>query len=384
MARSAADEVRRIVASTLSDGFNSNNIPGLTTTPTITQNPTRRIDEDLWIEVISAGENEVDGDFVAQPYEYLVYVSVITKAGSYGGGQRQSDAVIREFKRLLRFKTGFPDLTGVGYSIYKMTTDPVVSDIYRLGGSNFYKSVMPLLVSAEFVGVSAAEDPIQLPIFTYTGWGVEPTGTRIVTGDAGDINTQLTGYASPNRGWTFLPPATVELPIGGDGTLVNGVLTVGAADGNIDLAVDLNYEFASNSALTTTLNTTHAWARVNPLRFGAIATTGTPVFVDDATANIGLDNITDFVGTNRTIDIARLTEAEIDEHTIELTYTVGDHAYIMYPSGLPDLTALRQTRFNNVDILNRFNSPVTVGAYKIYVTNAVLNFNQTVNLRLEF
>lgn len=296
-------------------------------------------------------------------------VNILDNGNRFGGIQLiGGDAIVDEIVRHLDVEpSSYIDLTSMGYNVYTQTIQDIVSYPSEERGATYWISNIVLLVNAEFLGIAAGQLPVQLPMFTFANFAVNPVGMNIANHDAGTITTQLTGYSSPNNGFNFVD-ATVSLAAGADGTLVGNVLTIDSDDTTFGLITNLNYASAQDATVTETLSRVNIWNRVNPIRFGSL--NEAPIFTDDNTNVTGIRNLASFTDTNRDINLGVVNP---NGQTIRINAAANDFLYIMYDENQPDLTNIEQSAQGlRVNIQGLFDSPYTVGGYKVYRTTNAL------------
>lgn len=301
--RTATDLIRRAMFTTLRSSFEHQHVRGLTQDPTFTQNPQRSTPEP-YIYMHSIGEVEVDHTFENASLEYQLRVEAVVRYRSLRGGEAQAQEIISECKRILRTFNTYPSLVDDGYYIYKTTTGDTTTLNFKEKGANYVKVVMPLFVTARFSGLPQSRQPVQLAMFTYQAFMFPPTGTDRVLEfqDMGEIiGAPVENYPRSN-GWR---PTAVRYSLDptSDGTITGSTITVASGDSNIRIVTDIDYEFISDTSITTTLEVTDLFTRERSLRIGVISTTAPDVSVIntdilhgtlspdgyDATWNVGAD-----------------------------------------------------------------------------------------------
>ena len=234
-----ASEIRRGVYLKVRDEFNHANVIGLSSNPPITQRATHRL-EDPFIYIWSESQLETDIRKDGESYEYAVRVEVSTKANSNQGGQQQSDQMAAEIYRIFDVPTSeYPDITDKGYSIYIIKFAETASFVEEVRGGTYFRKVITLLVTAEFVGFDGSSIPVQLTNYTYNNWRYTPTVFNIERYDTGTI-IPVTTYPNLPSGWDFIN-STFNIGTGAQGTLDNGIYTLASTDDPVALDSTLNY-----------------------------------------------------------------------------------------------------------------------------------------------
>lgn len=117
----------------------------------------------------------------------------------------------------------------------------------------------------------------------------------------------------------------------------------------------------SNFAAARPISSTTTFEKVRSLRYGTSAqasfTYNELLDIEAWDASLG--------GTIGTIDKGRNTQIEINNTTINITWTGLLYQYVIYDATLPDLTSFEVAGNNYI---GAFESPVTVGGYKIWRT----------------
>lgn len=117
----------------------------------------------------------------------------------------------------------------------------------------------------------------------------------------------------------------------------------------------------SNFAAARPVSSVTTFEKVKSLRYGTSAnasfTYNQLLDIEAWDASLG--------GTIGTIDKGRNTQVEINNTTINITWTGLLYQYVIYDASLPDLTSFEVAGNNYI---GAFESPVTVGGYKIWRT----------------
>ena len=364
--RSSADEIRAAIATTIRNNFDYRNVRGLTENPTVTQNPTRQTQEP-YIYVYSVGQVEIDSTKDDTPFQYHVAIEVTLRYNSYRGGQRQGEEIMNEVFSYVRGKNAseYPDLTQYGFNVYNTTTGDTVEFTDRLRGANYYKVVTALYITASFTGQEVQVQPIQAPDFTYSGFSYTPISNNIERYDAGNIVPAQT-YTSPNNGWSF-DTVDYSLPASAEGVYDGTNYTLTATNEPVAIDSTINYELVNDDTITTTLDTTTSWSRVDSIRYGAIpADAGLqPTFPDDTSTTYGLRLL-----SNWNVDYG-----VTDPQNVTITFNADKDQYAYIVVSVNDVLAgirdsLGTNNINNFDV-------VTVGQYRYYISKTPILFDNS-------
>lgn len=370
MARNASKQIKTGIVRKLKAGVQHTAIEGADATllqRIIQTRPTPGTIEP-YIYVRADESEEVQVTKTASSTDYFLSIECVSKANHNASAQVTLDGMVDEVSRVLDVETDdYIDVDDSNLCIQIQNVDSVFRTESEEKGATYFKATITVMIRAQFVGQTIANQPIQAPIFTYQNWVIPPTTFFTERHDAGSITTQLTGYDSPNLGWNFVDGSAVIAP-GANGSIVGNVYTIGNTPGeDIRLNVALNYELATDDTTTFTLSTNNAWPRIRSVRYG---TSTAQSFTDNDAAVSGLQNLADFIGDDRTI--VNGTDNP-NGQSFTITGVAGDYMYIIYDANFPDLTSIMQN-LRTTDITNRFAAPVTVGGFKIYVANDPLSF----------
>ena len=238
MAGNAA-EIRRGVYLKIRDEFNFNNVTGLSSLPPITQRATHKL-EDPFIYIWSESQIEQDITKNGESYEYAVRIEISTKANSNRGGQLQSDQMAGEIYRIFDVQPDqYPDIRDKGYNIYIVKFAETASFVEEVRGGTYFRKVITLLVTADFVGFDGTSIPVQNTSYSFNDWRYLPTTLQLERYDAGTIIPQTT-YPNLSSGWDFID-STFTIAAGAQGTFTNDIYTLGSTDEPVALASTLNY-----------------------------------------------------------------------------------------------------------------------------------------------
>ena len=241
-----ASEIRRGIYLKVRDEFNHNNVIGLSATPPITQRATHRL-EDPFIYIWSESQIETNKTKTDESYQYAVRVEVSTKANSNQGGQQQSDQMAAEIYRIFDVSTDqYPNITNRGYNIYIIEFAETASFVEEVRGGTYFRKVITILATANFVGFDGTDIPAQLTDYTYNNWTYTPTTFDIERYDNGTI-IPVTTYPSLPSGWNFVD-SVFSIGAGAGGTFANDIYTVGSDDDPVALASTLNYDRTEGGA----------------------------------------------------------------------------------------------------------------------------------------
>ena len=189
---------------------------------------------------------------------------------------------------------------------------------------------------------------------------------QIEFGDAGTI-TGATTYPSGNAGWNF-NTVSYALTQGSQGVLADNVLTVAVGDSPIGIAATLNYQFSTDSTVTTSITDTDLFPRIRSLRFGSSSNTS---FTQPELAVLSDFNI----------DYGRTDLADVD---IALEQTAGEHLYIIQDAGDPHITFIANTSrkdSSGANFIDQFTI-TTVNGYRIYIRDAASTITGTNNITI--
>ena len=368
-----ASEIRRGIYLKVRDEFNHNNVVGLSNTPPITQRATHRLD-DPFIYIWSESQLEINKTKTDESYQYAVRIEVSTKANSNQGGQLQSDQMAAEIYRIFDVSTDqYPDITSRGYRIYILEFDETASFVEEVRGGTYFRKVITILATANFVGFDGTDIPEQLTEYNYNNWRFTPTTLNLERYDTGTI-IPVTNYSNLPSGWNFVD-SVFNIGTGAQGTFANDIYTVGSDDEPVALASTLNY--TRNTDNYALMGTTE-WNRIGSLRYGVVEGNTQPVFTDDTAASTGIRELSNFESSNDTIRFG--AENPIGE-TITFDGVEGQWMYLIIDKSQANLTGLIDS-FNE-DNLNFFEDPVVVGEYKVYVQKRALSYTNTLTFTIQ-
>ena len=363
--RSGMDEIKRSIAKHLRTNFDYTKINGLTQQPAITQNPTRQTQTPR-IYIYANGQIEIDTSKADVPIEYTVNVEVLVKYNSYRGGNRQAHQMLDEIIGSLRGLRSSDYPTVDGYNIYRIQFGEIVDFKFIEEGQNYYKVICPFHISATQDAVPSTTQPMQAAEFTYSGFTFAPTSTNIERWDSGNI-VPATTYPSNNNGWNF-ETVTYTVATGADGTYSDGNYTIDSDDTTLGITSTINYTNDIDNTITTSLNATTNFDRIDSLRYGAINAQGgsQPTLTDDDATGYGLRNL-----ANWNVDFGVVVPHQA---TITMTANAGQYLYLIVDHE-DTVTHLIDTLGTN-NITN-FTSSI-VGDYKIYLSvNPIYYDNST-------
>ncbi len=363
--RSGSDEVRRAITTAIRDGFQHDRVPGLDTTPSITQNPTRQTTEP-YIYIYSLTESEIDVTKEDSSREYVVSVEVCLRYRSYIGGQRQANRIVDEILSVIRGfgVADYPDISDAGYRIYRITSGEIETQIQKDRGANYYKAIFELFVTAEHIGIPDEVLPIQTPGFTYSDWMFTPVNNNIERWDSGNI-IPTTTYPSSNNGWDFID-ASFSISSGDGGTYDGTTYAITSGVDDIGMDSTLRYELNADTTERTSIQQSVSWNRIDSIRYGSIVpvTPGTlPILTDDTADTYGLRDL-----TNWNIEFGTVTP---HNETIVITGDSNEYVYIIVDSGVT-LSQIRNAIGQNT--IAQWDVE-TVGNYKIYINNQPIVFD---------
>ena len=365
--RSGADYVRRAVANSIKTGFDHTNVPGLAEAPSITQNPTRQTQEP-YIYVYSVDSTEVDVTKVEASKEYTVNVEVCIRYRSRIGGQRQANRILDEVLSIVRGFgiADYPDLSSVGYNIYKIASGTINNITFKERGANYYKVICPIFVTAQWVGLPQQTLPVQDPQFTYSGWEFAPVNGLLEFYDSGTITPELT-YPS-NNGWNFVNAEYTKPPTA-SGTFAANVYTLSASDNFAELDSTINYALGVDTSMTTALTANTDFTRIRSLRFGSRVSDS---FTNDAVATTGIQNLANWEGTKQFIQYGN--QNPIGDQVVFSNAAAGDRLYFMYDANQPALKVIENMAQPGGNDIALFSSQI-LGGWRIYHQTSPLLFD---------
>ena len=356
------DEVKASIARHIRTNFDYTKVNGLTSTPAITQNPTRQTQTPR-IYVYANGQLEIDSTKEGIPIEYTVNVEILIGYNSYRGGNRQAHQMLDEIIGSLRgLKTSdYPEVNG--YGIYRIQFGQIEDFRFIEDGQNYYKVICPFHISATQNEIPDQVLPIQDPSFTYSDWLFTPVNNNIERYDTGNI-IPATTYPSGNQGWNFVD-ANYSISSGAGGTLSSNTYNLLPGVEPIALDSTLRYSLDVDPTETTSLVKTTGWRLIDSIRYGAKQGVGTlaPVFTDDVQADFGL----------RLLSNWNIEYGTVHPHneTVTVTGNSDEWVYIIIDEGVT-LTQIKNEIGQNV--ISQF-TVTTVGDYKIYLNTQRIIFD---------
>ena len=283
------------------------------------------------------------------------------------------DAIVDEILRILDTEpSDYINLETEGYNNYIQNVDLINKGTRELKGGTFFYADMELSFTMDFIGTPVTRQPIQSPNFTFNGFFFTPTNNNIELYDSGAI-VPATTYPSDNRGWDFTS-TTFSLAQGARGTINGPNYVVGETDSPLGLDVAINYEFATDTSVTTTLNSSTAFNRIRSLRWGVVNTN--TAFTDDTSVTTGLRDLSQWHQGERQMMFGTVNPSG---HTITFNRTIGDYMYVVIDEQF-NPTIFRENVFNE-NILGQFNQ-MTIGGYRVYIFDREANFNDTITLTI--
>jgi len=205
-----------------------------------------------------------------------------------------------------------------------------------------------------------SKSPPAIPTIAYTpNVQLGAASNEIELGATGSIT--FVESAGAANGWVFVP-----------GTLTTNVpspIIVTESDTS-DILISASAAYSSSGVdgsdndpaeTTSVTSATKTYSRIRSLRYGTSAnasfTYNELLDIESWDASLG--------GTIGTIDKGKNTQVEINNTTINITWTGLLYQYVIYDASLPDLTSFEVAGNNYI---GAFESPVTVGGYKIWRT----------------
>ena len=366
----ASLQLRRYVTRAILNGFDHTSVTGLTQDPVITQTITSRTPEP-YIYVREVQNEEINETKGSARINHSVEVEVKLKYGNQRGDHDQRDQIVAEVTDIVDRLEG-DNLPGDDHNIYIIERDTVIKNDFELRGARYFVAIIPFSIRVQYIGAPSTRPPVQRSLYTYSGFQFNPKADlRLERYDAGTI-TPATTYPTPNAGWDFVNVTTLLDPAS-QGTLAAGVVTVGADDAPILINNSLNYALTLDSTVLETVNNMDRFDRIVSLRYGAApANSGTkPAFSDDSVVNFGLRRLQNWQGPRRFIDT---DNSSVNNTTVNISVEAGEYIYIVLDSAHPDLTAITENVFNQ-DVLDIFDAPVTIGAFKYYIQTTAQPFS---------
>ena len=361
--RSGADEIRAGIARQIRQDFDFTNVNGLVTTPTITQNHTRRTSSPC-VYIYPAGQFEVDNTKDSVTFDYAINCEVRLRYDRYRGGKRQAEQIADEITSSVRGlnRSDYPVING--YQIYRVVVSDIITNTDKVQGADWIQIIVSLTVRASEVPVPAQLQPVQAAIFAYSDFDYTPTNNRIERYDSGII-TPSTTYPSNNNGWNFLD-ASYSVAAGAVGGFTGGEYTVPNGGSPVALDSSLRYALDSDATEMTTLTGTTNWTLIDSIRYGAITPTAPnvlPTLTDDNAATYGLRNL-----DNWNIEYGTTNP---HNETVTITGETDQYIYFIVDSDVT-LTQIRNEVGQNA--IGLFDVS-TVGDYKIYIHTQPIVFN---------
>ena len=359
--------------------FDRTGIPGITEDPLVLVELPNPGDIEPYIYINCFDSEEVHITKSGSSRMYMMHVQVVCRSQHNASAEQQRDQIMDQIAQIIDTDTdNYIDIDNEGFNVYIQNITDMGGYTSEERGATYWIGNITCEITASAVVLSTANDPVQAPEFTYAGFEVTPTSATIEAGDAGTI-TVTDMYASDNMGWDWVSTQVVQ-PFGADGSLSSNVYTIGAADENIQLGVNINYEFITDTSSTTQLSTTHRWTRRRSLRFGSIAADGgaRPTFTADTADTYGVDLLSNWTGDNQSVMIGTI---DPDDADITIEGQQGEYIYIMYDADEGNLASIRQDLFD-ADITSRFEAPITVGNYVYYISSDPLTYTGDIAVTL--
>ena len=358
--RIGISEIKTAVTRKLRTDFNHTTVTGLTQDPLIIQDrPINSVDEP-YVYIYEEDTIEVQKTKNSSSTDYFIIAQVVVRTTQSDDANVIRDGIVDEITRIVDTdEDNYIQIDNQGYNVYIQNVDSVTAfGPYDEDGATYFQANMTLQFRADFIGVPSTRNPIQAPIYTFADFTFPPTSNRVEVSDAGTI-TGATTYASANQGWDYVS-VMYALISGGQGSLTDNVLTVGAADSPLGLTSTINYRFSSDNTITTSLTANTNFRRIRSLRFGS--TTNTSFSAAE------LANLANFQGTNRTF---RYGVENPSGQQISLEGNAGERFYIIFDN--------THTINTITDVLGGNNrgafTLTTVNGYSILLQTNPLVFN---------
>lgn len=255
--------------------------------------------------------------------------------------------------------------TGTNFSISPTTTGSVS---YRLEVTSSNPADNSTSISTATDSETLSKSNPTSPTIAYTpDVQLGATSDEIELGATGSISfTPTLGSANS---WTYLA-GTISTNISSPKTVVyndvSSILISASADysssgvNGSDNDPSLN---PSNFAAVRPVSSTKTYTRIRSLRYGTSAATS---FSEADLLDIEAWD-TSLGGTIGTIDKGKNTQGEINNQSVSMTWTGLLYQYIIIDDSLSNIT---QFDIAGNNYIGAFESPVTVGGYKVYRTTS--------------
>ena len=334
---------------TLTDGISTDTIDGISTLPWITRQITGQ-ETYPYINVRSGIISDASLYKSDTTKRYNIEIQIIGNTSP-----RQVNQIANEIIRLIDVAPAdLPTLVNDGVDLTRIVLQQGGAVEEQLPSRTAFIKTIILDVDADFIGLPTSRQPAQSPIYTFTGFEFAPESGLIELYDSGTV-TGATTYPTPNNGWDFV--STTYNP--------QSPISIGET-GDTTLAATINYRFATEPTLTTTLSPPPAtFRRIRSVRTG---TTSATAFTDNNLATTGLRNFANF-----NVDYGRTRPVQ---DGLEISGTAGERIYIIYSAVSPQLNAIiniHQLGGNNLSLFTR----TVVGGYQIYLQNRPLSYDST-------
>lgn len=363
--RNAAGVIKTALVRRLRSDWDANNVSSLSQTPLIIQDrPLNSVDEP-YIYLYEESSIEVNRAKTSTATDYFIIAQVVTRVPQNEDSSRLRDDMVSEVVRIVDVETQNKlDLQTSGYNVTLQNVDSVFDlDKYEERGGTYFQANVTIMIRADFVGLPSTRNPIQGSNYTFTDFAFTPTGNRIEFGDAGTI-TGATSYLN-QAPWNFVSVAYAQRA-GGDGSLTNNVYTVESGDATLGLIATLNYTFAEDSSITTSITNTDNFTRIRSLRYGTI---------DQGTINQQmLADFTQFQGTNKTFQFGTVNPVG---QRISFEGVAGDRLYIVHDASHTIRSLTDAFGFNHLDAFTE----TTVNGYKVLLQTNPLVFDTSAPIR---
>jgi len=319
----------------------------------------------------------------------------------------------------LTFLFGTPQAPSPALSISGFATDRFnkVTDNYTVSAP-FNLNGYTLISASLYETTGGGNVLLQGPVSTGTNFSISPTTTgsvsyrlEVTSSNPADDSTSITtatdseDLAKVNPGAptiSFTPDvqlgaATNEIELGASGsitftpslgsanswTYLAGTISTNISspktvvyndDSSIAISASADYSSSgangsdnspslnpTNFAAARPVSSTTTYTRIKSLRYGTSAATS---FSEADLLDIESWD-TSLGGAIGTIDKGKNTQTEINNQSINITWTGLLYQYVIYDASLPDLTQFDVAGNNYI---GAFESPVTVGGYKVWRT----------------
>ena len=360
--KDATSQIKTGVVRRLRADFDHTNVDGITATPLIVQDRILNSTPYPYVYVDITSVEETDVTKTGSSYEYVITIDVVNRTTQQADGKALRDAIVAEVVRILEVEVDqYIDLSDEGFDVYVQTVDsPAPLQPINTFGRTFWKTEIDVIFRISEISASQSL-PVQGNRFTYSGFEFSPINRRVEFYDTGDISP-LTTYSSPNNGWNFVS-TEVAVSGGADGTYDSDTnnYSVGANDNTLSLFVEKDYELASDTTQTYTIDETSTFPRIRSFRYGTTTATS---FSEADLADLAAFNM----GDDRTIEYGQVNP--IGQRLV-FNGNIGDRFYIVHDAQ-HEIESLTDTLGTNN--LANFSSQ-EVDGWIVLILNNPVQFN---------